>query len=375
MTRRRSSIAVLFSLALLAALPAHAGAFVYAFPDGYGDYHTYTEMVADLQAVADAHPDIVSLSPYGTSYEGRTLWKLKISDNAGTDEDEPEVLISAMQHAKEHLGLEQALAIIHWLTDDYGEPGHQRTTDIVNTREIWVLPEINPDGAEFDIRGGHFHNWRKNRQPNEGSEFIGTDLNRNYGFHWGCCGGASANPASIVYRGPAKWSAPETSWARDFVRSRRVDGDQQIVYALSLHQHAEKILYPMGYTTEAVPVGVDAHDHLLLKRTAQHMAMLNGYQAQQAARWYISSGTGGDWAYARQGIYAYTFELPPVASPTGGYLPNEEILPAVENNRGAILWLIEQAECPAEVLGETCDNGVARPSTGAPAAVGRATVV
>ena len=27
-------------------------------------------------------------------------------------------------------------------------------TNLVNTREIWVLPNINPDGGEYDIATG-----------------------------------------------------------------------------------------------------------------------------------------------------------------------------------------------------------------------------
>ena len=32
--------------------------------------------------------------------------------------------------------------------------------------------------------------------------YVGTDLNRNYDYHWGCCGGSSRNPAAWNYRGP-----------------------------------------------------------------------------------------------------------------------------------------------------------------------------
>ena len=75
-----------------------------------------------------------------------------------------------------------ALKIMHWLVDGYGT--NSRITNIVNSREIWIVFLINPDGAEHDIAGGKFH-WRKNRQPTPGTPYTGTDLNRNFDYKWG----------------------------------------------------------------------------------------------------------------------------------------------------------------------------------------------
>ncbi len=50
---------------------------------------------------------------------------------------------------------------------------------------------VNPDGGEYDLTGSPYRAWRKNRQPNAGSSYVGTDLNRNYDYRWGCCGGSS----------------------------------------------------------------------------------------------------------------------------------------------------------------------------------------
>jgi hypothetical protein len=93
------------------------------------------------------------------------MWAVKISDNVGVDENEPEVLFDGLTHSDEHMGLEMTLRIMHWLVDGY--VSHDaRITNIVNTREIWIVLAVNPDGAEADIAGGHYHFWRKNRQPN-----------------------------------------------------------------------------------------------------------------------------------------------------------------------------------------------------------------
>ena len=66
---------------------------------------------------------------------------------------------------------------------------------------VWIIPSLNPDGAEFDVAGGSYALWRKNRQPNAGSSAVGTDLNRNWSWQWGCCAGSSAAPSSETFRG------------------------------------------------------------------------------------------------------------------------------------------------------------------------------
>ena len=125
-------------------------------------------MVAEIKATQAAHPDIVQLRSIGKSYQGRDLWVAKVSDNVATDEPEPEVMFDGLHHAREHLSLEQTLAILRWLSQGYGTD--QRITDIVNAREIWIVFAVNPDGAEYDLTGSPYRAWRKNRQPNAGHD-------------------------------------------------------------------------------------------------------------------------------------------------------------------------------------------------------------
>src|ERR1044071_6206392 len=122
-------------------------AMIMAFPAADSGYHDYAEMVADIQLVAANHPDIFSIFSIGTSYEGRELWAGKISDNVAVDEDEPEVLFTHHQHAREHLTVEMGLYTLRILTDEYGV--NQQITDLVNSREIWIVFDMNPDGGEY----------------------------------------------------------------------------------------------------------------------------------------------------------------------------------------------------------------------------------
>ncbi len=326
------------------------GEFLKVFPAYDSNYHDYAEMVAELQQAAFDHPAILSLFSLGLTYEGRTMWAVKISDNVGVDEDEPEVLLNHHQHAREHLTIEMALYTLNMLTDEYG--ADPRITGIVDSREIWLTFDANSDGGEFDIATGSYVSWRKNRQPNAGSSYVGTDLNRNWGYRWGCCGGSSGTPSSTTYRGASAFSAPETSAIRDFVDSRVVGGLQQIKTNIDFHTYGELVLWPYGYTYTDVPSDMTVDDHDTFVTMGQAMAATNGYTPQQSSDLYITDGTIDDWMYGVHRIFSFTFEMYPVSSSPGFYPPDEVIPAETARNREAILYLIENAGCPYAVIGK-----------------------
>ncbi|MEP7013610.1 MAG: M14 family zinc carboxypeptidase [Acidobacteriota bacterium] len=320
------------------------------FPAADSNYHDYAEMVAELQQAAFDHPSIVSLSSVGLAYEGRTLWLVKISDNVGTDEAEPEVLFTHHQHAREHLTVEMGLYTLRMLTDEYGID--TQITNLVDNREIWLVFDANPDGGEFDIATGSYASWRKNRQPNAGSSNVGTDLNRNFGYRWGCCGGSSGSTSSTTYRGPSAFSAPETSAIRDFVDSRVIGGAQQITSHIDFHTYGELVMWPYGYTSTDVPADMTQDDHDVFVAMGQAMAATNGYTPQQLFDLYVTDGTINDWLYGVHRIFTYTFEMYPVGSSPGFYPPDEDIPAQTARNRAAVLYLLEQAACPYAVIGK-----------------------
>jgi carboxypeptidase T len=324
------------------------------FPTADSGYHNYAEMNADIDSVAAAFPSLVSVRSIGTSYEGRAIRAIKISDNAGTDESEPEVLFTAHQHAREHLTVEMALYLLHLLTDSYATD--PRIANIVNSREIWIIPDVNPDGGEYDIATGSYRSWRKNRQPNAGSSAVGTDLNRNWGFQWGCCGGSSGTFSSETYRGAAPFSAPETQVVRDFVTSRVVGGKQQISVNIDWHTYAELVLWPYGYTTANTTSTLTADDQRALSALGRQMAATNRYTPEQASDLYIADGTINDWMWNAYKIFSYTFEMFPTTSSPGFYPPDEEIGTQTSRNKEAALQLMEYADCPYRVIGLTCSS-------------------
>ncbi|HXG26974.1 MAG TPA: M14 family metallopeptidase [Candidatus Binatia bacterium] len=365
--RRRRSSGLALVAALAVAVPVALGSIVPVlvpavaaaapdFPAADAGYHNYPELVAAIHEVEAAHPELVDVFSIGKSAEGRDIWAAKVSDNVAADEDEPEVLVDALHHGDEHLAAEQALYLLHVLAGDDGID--EQVTALVDAREVWIVFMLNPDGAQYDLTGDPYRGWRKSRQRHPSSSSVGTDLNRNYDYRWGCCGGSSGSPASRNYRGWRPFSAPESRALADFVNSRVVGGRQQIRTHASLHANGELILWPYAYTTVDVPGDMTAADRSTFWQMANAMAATNGYTARQSGDWYISDGDLIDWLYGRHRIFSFTVELyPPTGSGPNSHSPPDELIQReTSRNRAALLYLIDLADCPYRASGTATAN-------------------
>jgi murein tripeptide amidase MpaA len=165
---------------LLAPARAPAAAEPRAFPPADSRYHDYAELSAQVADVAAAFPLLATRFSIGRSVQNRDLWAAKVSDNVTTDEAEPEVLLTCGQHAREHLSVEMCLYLLDELTSRYSSDSPIR--NMVDSREVYIIFNLNPDGSEYDIATGVYRSWRKNRQPNAGTSAVGTDLNRNWSY-------------------------------------------------------------------------------------------------------------------------------------------------------------------------------------------------
>ncbi|GHJ94907.1 carboxypeptidase T [Streptomyces sp. NE5-10] len=321
------------------------------FPSADAKYHNYAEMTAEIDQRLAAYPSIMSKRVIGKSYQGRDIVAVKISDNVAVDENEPEVLFTHHQHAREHLTVEMALYLLRELGAGYGTD--PRVTAAVNGREIWIVPDLNPDGGEYDIASGSYRSWRKNRQPNSGSSYVGTDMNRNWDYKWGCCGGSSGTKSSETYRGAAPESAPEVKVVADFVRSRVVGGTQQIKAGVDFHTYSELVLWPFGWTYADTAPGMTQDDRDAFAAVGRSMAASNGYTAEQSSDLYITDGSIDDYLWGAHKIFGYTFEMYPASSGGGGFYPPDEVIEReTSRNRDAVLKLLENADCMYRSIGK-----------------------
>ncbi|MDD3642905.1 MAG: M14 family zinc carboxypeptidase, partial [Candidatus Krumholzibacteria bacterium] len=307
-------------------------------------YHTYDEMMAELSALASAFPLLARLDTIGTSHEGRLLVAIKISDQAAMDEDEPEVFIMGCHHARELMSVEIPLMLAQYLLGGYGT--NPQITDLVDGREVWIAPMINPDGhvyVENNNSGDWWTWWRKNRR-NNGDGTFGVDLNRNYGYQWGYDdAGSSPSTSSAVYRGPAPFSEPETQAVRDFCNAR------EFALALSYHSYSELIIHPWAYDA------IYTEDHELFTVLGDSLARGNGFAVGCTATdiLYPTNGDSDDWMYgdtsSKNRIFSYTIELNSYEQ--GGFAPPDDLIqPTFDLVLELNLTLLRRAGEPRSVL-------------------------
>jgi len=145
-------------------------------------------MIANLDAMAAKYPDLITIkAPIDgiMTHENRPIYWIKISDNPNVDEVEPEVLYTALHHAREPGGLSSLIYFMWHTLENYDKD--PKIKAMVDEGELYFIPCLNPDGYIFNINNynnGEDFFWRKNRKDN-GDGTFGVDLNRNYGYEFG----------------------------------------------------------------------------------------------------------------------------------------------------------------------------------------------
>ena len=315
-------------------------------------YHTYSQMVTEInQAVVD-HPALVKVFSIGKSYLGRDIWAAKVnSDDVGNGDYQPEALFIGGQHAREHIGVEMTLYLLKLLTDNFSTD--MRIQNVVASNQIYIIFNANPDGSEYDIANPPTDattGWRKNRQPNAGLTDVGTnwgtDLNRNFDYMWSCCGDASPYQYSLTYEGSFAFSAPEDQAIRDFIYGRQLGATQRIRTGITFHSFAQQVLWPFGYAWDDSDMPED--DFFTFATIGTMMGSSNGYKPQQSSMDYLTSGDVSDWAYGTQGIFMYTFEMG--AGGNAFYPPSSSISSLTSVNKDAVLQLLENTACPQKAI-------------------------
>jgi hypothetical protein len=287
---------------------------------GLGLYHTWSETVAELESLHATFPSITHLEVIGQSLEGRAIQALKISDDPGFDDpEEADVLIVGNHHARELMSVEVPLHVARHLLEHYGRL--PRTTQLVDEREIWIVPLLNPDGHVFQEEKQGQPGWRKNRRR-LGDDVVGVDLNRNYSYLWGFDdNGSSPDPLSQTYRGSQPFSEPESD------AIRRLSERQEFKVAISYHSFGQLLLYPWGWTRNTV-----TPDHSVFVTLADSMVRDSGYRPGNAysGAIYITNGAFGDYMYGERNdakesrTFAFTVELNSMQQ--GGFWPSDDLI-------------------------------------------------
>lgn len=298
---------------------------------GYGSmggHYTLQEVNNKLDSIHLQYPQLTTKKfQIGTSVENRPIYAIKISDNPDQSENEPEVLFTGLTHAREPQGMMNTIYFMYYLLENYGSD--TEVTYLVNNRQIYFVPVVNVDGYEYNRSispdGGGM--WRKNRRPPDG-----VDLNRNYGYKWGCDNiGSSPSSYSEVYRGALAFSEPETQAIRDLCNSHNFK------VAFNYHTYGNLVVIPWGYSNSVTP------DSVIYSEFSSDITKYNKYTwgVGTGTVGYTTNGDSDDWMYGEQTTKEKIISFTPEVgnNDDGFWASKSRILPIAEENLFPNLYL------------------------------------
>lgn len=153
----------------------------------------------------------------------------------GDGQKKPMIYIDAGIHAREWAAPATALYIIDQLVT---QP--KKYADVLGPVDWLILPSVNPDGYDYTHTKDRY--WRKTRKPS-GAGCIGTDPNRNFGFHWAEVG-SSYDPCDETYHGDDAFSEVEARVVKNILHNIK----DKCIFYLTLHSFGAQLLYPWGWT-------------------------------------------------------------------------------------------------------------------------------
>lgn len=278
-------------------------------------YPTYDAYVAMMNSFATTYPSLCQVVNVGTTVNGRAILVARISDNVSAEEKEPEILLTSTIHGDETTGWMLMLRLIDTLLSQY--PTDSRIANLVNSMEIWIGPNTNPDGTYY---GGN-STVASARRYNAN----GIDLNRNYPNYNG-----SLNEGAIQ---------PETQALMDFANAHN------FVFGVNYHGGAEVVNYPWDYTYTLHPDDAWFISSSLVYATNVQADGPSGYFTgissngiTNGADWYVIAGGRQDWMnYTRNGREV-TIECSNTKMPAASTMPSYWTY-----NYEAMLSYLEQA--------------------------------
>lgn len=110
-------------------------------------FDTFDELTGLLEHYSRSYPKLAMLDSVGTSFEGRDLCVLTLTNQVtGPADSKPAMYIDGNIHAGEVTGCNVCLYTIDYLLTKYGED--ELATRLLDTTTFYILPRVQPDGAE-----------------------------------------------------------------------------------------------------------------------------------------------------------------------------------------------------------------------------------
>jgi len=279
-------------------------------------YPTYEAYVALMYQFEQDYPDLVKIVNIGQTVMGRDLLFAKISPDVHEKRPVPQFMYTATMHGDETAGFILSLRLIHYFITGYGVD--EEITDLMDSVEIWICPNENPDGTYTNNNATVNGATRGNAN--------GVDLNRNY-----------PNPVN----NPWQSQQVETTAMINFTDT------MNFIMSANMHGGIELVNYPFDSWTSSVNKHAD-HDwwefvmHEYVDTVHQYSP--SGYMTgmgggvTHGGDWYVVYGSRQDYFNYYKSCREFTLEL------SNQKLLNPALLPAHwEYNRRSLINYIRQA--------------------------------
>ncbi len=238
--------------------------------DRYPTYGVYRQMMKNFQT---NYPSICKLDSICSLASGRKIYTLKISDNISTAENEPEFLYVSTMHGDETTGFILMLRLADYLLTNYASV--PRVQNIVNNIELFILPDINPDGTYY---GGN-NTVAGSRRYNANGE----DINRDF-------------PDMVIGANNPPYE-PETQAMIDF------SATHHFIMGGSFHGGAEVVNFPWDVYTSVHPHPDDNWFRHISTNYVTSARLVNPTYMTDITPSGITEG--GDWYIVNGGIQDY----------------------------------------------------------------------
>ncbi|MFF2450033.1 M14 family metallopeptidase [Neobacillus sp. NPDC058068] len=260
-------------------------------------------------------------APGEISREPYTIKALRIGKQR--DGSKPAVLIQAQDHAREWVTPLVALESAERLLANYKTD--EKTKEIVDNVDIFIIPSNNPDGAHYTFFDSNMqrrnmtnHCGPENADPGRRNNW-GVDLNRNYsvGSVYDGYDGGSTVCTSDTYAGPGKLSEPE---AKNVVWL--AENYSNIKFFMTVHSYGGQLFWQPGsykangrITTPRPPLRDEQYYWQMAEKILSNVKSLRDSVVQPANIGgssdvlYSSAGNVREELYNNYGIYAFGWEV------------------------------------------------------------------
>lgn len=110
----------------------------------------FTELTEWLRQIAERYPHLVELDELGSSHEGRELWIATVTNSAtGPHHEKPAIWLDGNIHATETTATVALIHLLDTLCSEFGSD--DRITRALDSRTFYIVPRVNPDGAELAL--------------------------------------------------------------------------------------------------------------------------------------------------------------------------------------------------------------------------------